>query len=82
MVMIVRGGTEHSLLTAAASDTRSELWRAAQARLSGEGSATLICNPVNLHIASFSRVSYMDVEDREPVTRVKARRVADDDLDW
>lgn len=82
MVMIAEGHGHAPPLRQPVSDQRLELRLAAQARLSGAASSGPICNPADLRVAVFSRVSYLDFEDAEPVTKTQGRLVADDDLDW
>jgi hypothetical protein len=84
MAMIVDGrGHGHAPATQSLTDQRLKLRRAAQLRLSGATvEEAAACNPVDLRIASFSRVTHFDFLDDGPVTARAGRRVDDDDLDW
>lgn len=64
------------------SDSRQHLKLASQAKLSGARSSGPASNPIDLTVASFSRVSHIGFEDNAAVTRVRGVRVTADDLDW
>ncbi len=83
MARIVDGRT-HGYATAAAAigDQRTQLRRAAQLRLSGATLEGAACNPVDLRVSSFSRVTYFDFADEGPVVSRVGRLVVDDDTDW
>lgn len=81
MVMISRPLTT-APRSRAASDARQEMKRAAQARLSGAVTSSQACNPADLTVAPFSRVSQFDFEDDGNVTVVEFTQAPDDDSDW
>lgn len=62
-------------------DQRAALRRAAETRRSGEVSFNRACNPADLGVPSFSRVSYFDFDD-EPATVVAFTAAPPDTTDW
>jgi len=77
MARFVRGQESRLAVTA----ERRELKRVATTRLSGASSEVRRCNPVDLTVAPFDRVTAFDFEDM-PLTRVRAVPAPVDDTDW
>ncbi len=63
-------------------DQRVSLRRAAENRRSGEVAFHRACNPVDIGVPSFSRVSYFDFSEDSPARAVEFVPAPVDDTDW
>jgi hypothetical protein len=81
--MVTTTGPSHgfSPFTSTSPDARS-MRLVAQSRLSGAVYAGPTCNPADLTVPSFSRVSDTDIDERLPVIKSRGVFVTEDDLDW
>jgi hypothetical protein len=81
--MAVRvGSTQSETPFAHEVDQRVALRRAAEIRRSGEVAFHRACNPVDLGVPSFARVSYFDFREDAAATAVEFVAAPIDDTDW
>lgn len=81
--MVTTAGPTHGFSSFASTNPDAHSMRlVAQSRLSGAVYAGPTCNPADLTVPSFRRVSDTDIDERRPVIKTKGVFVTEDDLDW